>query len=196
VGLFRRKETLNEKLLRDAGLDPASLLGDRADAALAPPPSTLATLGVPDGTGVGPSEWDACVTVAAAGLPGQRVGFTALPGGDLLVEEEEGAGDLTPLADALEQHVPPPYRAVAARQEGDLWAVGAKRIEVARIRFAGGDALELSRKDSWEELRVDGEPSDAHVPELRQLGERAGADFYVKAERLDGELWEVRVNPL
>lgn len=195
MGLFRRKETLNEQLLRDAGLDPAFLLGG-GRAVLAPPPSILAAVGLPDGTAVGPAEWDACVTVTAPGVPGSRVAFTTLPDGDLIVGEADGDGDLSPLADAVEEHVSPPYRAVAARQEGDLWAVAAKRIEVARIAFAGGDSIELSRKDSWREERVDGESSDVSVPELERLGERMGADFYVKAERIDGDLWEVRASPL
>ncbi len=47
------------------------------------------------------------------------------------------------------------------------------------------------------ELRVDGEPTDAAVPvELQRLGERAGRDFCVEAQRIDGDFWEVRVSPL
>src|SRR5262249_55080237 len=136
-------------------------------------------------------------TVVAPGLQGDEVGFIALPEGDLIVEKEDGGGDLSPLADAIEQQVPTPYRAVAARQDGDRWGVGAKRIEVAEGAFPQGETLELSRKDSWDEFRVDGVPSDEVVPpELRRLGERTGRDFFVKAERIDGDLWEVRVSPL
>ena len=44
------------------------------------------------------------------------------------------------------------------------------------------------------ELRVDGEQSDAAIPpELAELGEAAGADYFVEALRIDGDLWEVRV---
>jgi hypothetical protein len=200
VGLFkRRQETLNEQLLREAGLDPAQVLGE----ALPPPPqpeptpSVLATVGVPDGSRVGPKEWDATFAVPVPGLPGNRIEFTTLPNGDLIVDEEAGDADLSPLADAVERSLGPPYRAVAARQEGDLWGVGAKRIEVAQIPFARGDSLELSNKDSWEEFRVDGQPSDAAIPPaLEQVGERAGPDYFVKAERIDGDLWEVRVSAL
>jgi hypothetical protein len=199
MGLFRRRqETLNEQLLREAGLDPAQVLGDAQPPPPAPEPtSVLATLGVPDGSRVGPKEWDATVAVEAPGLAGDRVEFTALPNGDLIVGEEAGDADLSPLADAVERNLHPPYRAVAARQEGDLWAVGAKRIEVVQFPFARGDSLELSSKDSWQEFRVDGEPTDAAAPAaLEQVRERAGADYFVKAERIDGDLWEVRVSAL
>jgi hypothetical protein len=198
MGLFRRRqETLNEQLLREAGLDPGQLLGNTAPPAPEPPSSVFTAVGLPDGSGVGPKEWDAFATVPAPGLAGSRIEFTTLPNGDLIVGEAEGDPDLSPLADAVERDVSPPYRAVASHQDGDLWAVGAKRIEVAEIPFGDGDALELSSKDSWEELRVDGEPSDASVPSaLEQIGGRTGPDYYVKAERIDGDFWEVRVSPL
>jgi hypothetical protein len=201
VGLFRRNRgTLNEQLLRQAGLDPAQVLGDEQPLPPRPEPtpSVLATVGVPDGSRVPPKEWDTTAAVRAPGLAGNRAVFTTLPNGDLIVDEDAGDGDLSPLADAVERNVTPPYRAVATRQDGDLWAVGAKRIAVARIAFPDGEKLELSRhRGEYSELRVDGEPSSAPVPlELERLGEDAGDDFYAEAERIDGELWEVKVTAL
>jgi len=200
VGLFRwRSETLNEQLLRQAGLDPAQALGDSPPPPppFEPPKSVLAAVGLPDGSGVGPKEWDAAVAVAAPGLVGDRIEFTTIPNGDVIVGEESGDADLSPLADAVERSVSPPYRAVAARQDGDLWAVGAKRIAVAQIPFPDADKLALSQHGDDRELRVDGEPSDASVPrELEQLGAAAGDSFYVEAERIDGDLWQVRVSAL
>jgi hypothetical protein len=199
VGLFRRRnETLNEQLLREAGLDPAQVLGDSpAPAAVEAPRSLVARLGVPDGAGVSPKEWDAAVTVSAPGLAGDRIEFTTIPNGDVIVGAETGDADISPLADAVERRIDPPYRAIASRQEGDLWAVGAKRIAVAQIPFPDGDKLELSRHGDDEELRVDGERSDEAVPpELERVGDAAGGDFYVEAERIDGDLWEVKVTTL
>jgi hypothetical protein len=199
VGLFRRRrETLNEQLLREAGLDPAQVLGDSQPP---PPPepskSILRVVGVPDGSSVSPREWDVAVPVAAPGLAGNRVEFTTIPNGDVIVSEEAGDADLSPLAEAVERHVRPPYRAVGTRQEGDLWAVGAKRIEVARIPFAEGEKLALARHGDNRDFRVDGEPSDAAIPHhLEALGEAAGDSFYVEAERIDGDLWEVKVTAL
>ena len=194
MGLFRkRSETYNERMLREAGL--LDWKRDRPPDP-GPGPSLLSRLGVPDGSSLSPREWDATVTATAPGLTGSRIEFTSLPGGDLLVDDEDDAGDLSPLADALDQDLQPPYRALAVRQHGDLWAAAARRIRTAQIDFANADTLELSRKDSWEDQRVDGEPSEASIPQLRQLGEEQGSDFYVKAERLDGDLWEVRVSAL
>jgi len=187
VGLFRRKrETYNDQLLREAGLDRIQL--DR--------PNVLETVGVPSGRAVGQADWDLSATVNAAGLAGDTIEFTTLPDGDVLIAEEQGDGDVSALSDAVEKELEPPYRARAARQDGDLWAVLANRIEVHSFSFPRAETLELSRKDSWQELRVDGEPSMGRAPELERLGERAGPDFFVKAERLEGGLWEVRVTPL
>jgi hypothetical protein len=199
VGLFRRRnETLNEQLLREAGLDSEPAL----DPPPEPPPSVQTVLGAPPpgwsalhGAGVGKGDWDMCVTATVPGLAGERVEFTTIPDGDVIVGEEAGDADLSPLAEAVERKVDPPYRAVAARQDGDLWAVGAKRIAVARIPFPVGDKLELSWNGSYSELRVDGEPDDdAVIPaELADLGQGGGASYFVEATRIDGDLWEVRV---
>jgi hypothetical protein len=136
------------------------------------------------------------VTVRATTLPGNRIEFKTLPNGDIIVEDEKGDGDLAPLAEAVEGHLDPPYWAIASRQDGDVWAVGARRIQVAEFELAEGDAIELIVNDGAEEVRVDGEPSDAQVPELVQLGERKGARYCVEAERIDGDFWEVQVNAL
>jgi hypothetical protein len=195
VPLFRKRETYNEQMLREAGLDRVRF----RDPAPTPPP-TLASVNLAALTlhgRLGPKEWDAVTTVVAPGIAGDRVEFTVLPEGDLIVETEEGDGDLSPLADAIEERIAPPYRAAGSRQEGDLWVVGAKAIGVATFPFPEADALQLSQSDGVAELRVDGEPSDAAPPvELQRLGEAAGADYSVEATRIDGDSWEVRVSPL
>jgi hypothetical protein len=202
VGLFRRRqETLNEQLLREAGLDPAQMLGDSAPSPpSAPPPPSLDPLepmrlrrGAPDGSTLQPRDWDAAVTVTVPELAGDEVKFTTIPNGDVIVSEESGDSDLSPLADAVEKKIDPPYRAVAARQDGALWAVCARRIQVAQIPFPAGEKLELSWNGEDEALRVDGEASDADIPrELEEIGEAAGQSYYVDALRIDGDLWEVR----
>ncbi len=206
MGLFRRRsETYNEQMLREAGLAGAVIPEPTpvSDATTTPAPPPAPVVPGPNWSPdllhhgrLGPKEWDAAVTVTAPGLAGDRIEFVTLPDGDVIVSEEEGDGDVSPLADAIEEHVSPPYRAVANRQRDDLWGVGARQIEVAQIPFPDADSLELSRKDSWEERRVDGEPADVRIPELERLGDRAGADFFVKAERIDGDFWEVRVSAL
>jgi hypothetical protein len=202
VGLFRRRtETLNEQLLREAGLEPSQMLGESPPAPppqpLEPPTSVLARAGVVDGSGVGPNEWDATAMTIVPGLVGSRAEFTTLPSGDVIVSQEDGSADLSPLADAIEQQLSPPYRAVASRQRGELWGVGAKRIQVAEIPFSWGSKLELAHNGNDAELRVDGESSDEEIPpELEQVGGAVGERFYVQAERIDGDLWEVRATAL
>jgi hypothetical protein len=199
LGLFRRRrDTLNEQLLRAAGLDPEQVLGEAAPPpGPLEPPSLISALGLPHDLRTGPNDWDTAITVTAPGLAGDRIEFTTIPNGDVIVGEETGDADLSVLADAVERKVSPPYRAAATRQDGDLWAVGAKRIEVAQIPFAEGDRLQLSRMGDDQELRVDGDPGEAAVPRtLERLGEAAGHSFYVEAERIDGDLWEVKVTAL
>ena len=207
MGLFRRKqETLNERLLREAGLDsgqafgnPTALTEPQPPPEPEPPPldRAFASDGLPHRLALGPKEWDAAVAVQAPALAGDRIEFTTIPNGDVIVSEESGDADLSPLADALEEHVSPPYRATAVRQEGSLWGVGAKRIQVAQIPFPQGDKLQLSRNGNDRELRVDSEPShEPAPPELERVGAAAADNFYVEANRIDGDLWEVKAAAL
>ena len=206
MGLFRRKQTtLNEKLLREAGLDPAQTLGDTAQAPeqqpepSQPPPLDRAfgSAALPDRWDPGPRDWDATAAVQVPALSGDRIEFTTIPNGDVIVSQESGDADLSPLADAVEQHVSPPYRVTAVRQEGTLWGVGAKRIRVEQIPFPQGERLQLSWNGDDREFRIDSEPSHAPVPpELERIGEPLGDSFYIEAQRIDGDLWEVKVSPL
>jgi hypothetical protein len=144
-----------------------------------------------------PGEYDVVVTMDVAGITGDSVEFATLPNGDVIVDDEQGDPDLSPLADAVERQLPPPYRVVARRQDGDLWSVAARGIDVLELDFAGGDEIELASLDGRIDLRVDGEPWGGRIPELEHAGEAAeGADYVVQAERLDGDLWEVRASPL
>jgi hypothetical protein len=112
----RREETLNEILLREAGLDGTA---SPANAATSPEPDEprlvdrFAAALVPEAlSGVAkPAPLtqldDAVTAVHAPGIGGDTVRFVALPNGDLIVEEEEGDDDLGDLASAVEQQVAP-----------------------------------------------------------------------------------------
>jgi hypothetical protein len=115
----------------------------------------------------------------------------ALEDGELLVED--GDGDLTPLADAIEQEVPRPYRADAVRRGETTWAVAARRLRVLQLPEPGGDEVELAIRGDERTLVVDGNRAFGTLPELEEL---ASGDSVVRASRLDGALWEVRVDPL
>jgi hypothetical protein len=174
LSLFRRKEPLHERLAREGGLVERE-------------PEPRAPWREPGIHGMQrPREWDATQTVEAPDIDGDAASFVALPDGSLLVEDGPDSS-LQPLADAVEQELPPPYRARAVRQDGDLWAVQARRIVVVKLRRPPeGDSIELTH----DALVVDGARTFGSVPELEGLGD------VVRAERLDGDLWEVQANPL
>jgi hypothetical protein len=185
VGLFRRREPLHERLAREAGLLEA------------PPPAPG-----PAWQEVGihgmhrPREWDATVTTDAPDVEGDSVRFVALPDGTLLVEEGTD-GSLEPLAAAVEHSVSAPYRAQAARQGESLWAIQARRIEVLALpNGPDGDTIDLTHTADGSTLAVDDARSFGSLPPLEARGEREGREYTVHAERLEGDLWEIRAAAL
>jgi hypothetical protein len=181
MGFFRR-ESLHERLAREGGLIE--------------PPSGRPAWGEVGIHGIARvREWDAVVTADAPEIEGDSVDFVALPDGSLLVEQEEGDAALEPLAAAVEDQLAPPYRARGARQTESLWAVSASRIQVARFE-ADGDRIELTETTDGKALRVDGMPSFGTIPALEKLGGAAGPAYAIHAQRLDADLWEVKVAAL
>ncbi|HVC87468.1 MAG TPA: hypothetical protein VNC40_08585 [Gaiellaceae bacterium] len=140
--------------------------------------------------------WDAVETATAPGLRGDVVHFVSLPDGTLVVEEDEPDGALTPLADAVEGMLPSPYRAEAVRRGPETWAVAASRISVAELRGLRGDRAELIVTRDGRTLQVDGRTTLGRAPALEQVGAGQGSEYVVRAERLDGELWQVEATPL
>jgi hypothetical protein len=202
---FRRGETLNERLLREAGLQEQQA----EPVADAGPPEPLdpvvafrrqfdSAAGALAGAGLPPRarHWDTFVTAEAPDVDGNEVDFVVLPDGTILVEEEEGDAALEPLANAVETKIAPPYRAKAVKQTDRIWAISAMQIQVARFE-QDGDTIELTQTSDGRALRVDGMPSFGGVPELERIGEaQAGPAYAVHAERLDADIWEVRVAAL
>ena len=201
MGLFRRqKETLNEQLLREMQQDDVR---EEEPTELHPVDPYAGTYPADDVLGIWrramarPGEYDAVVSVHAPDIAGDAVEFATLANGDVIVDTEQGDADLSPFADAVELHVEPPYRVVARRGEGDVWSVAARGIDVLEVQFSGGDEIELASVGGSLDVRVDGEPWSGHIPALEHAGEAAdGEDYVVQAERLDGDLWEVRASPL
>ncbi len=180
MGLFKRKP-LHEQLAEEGGLfEPVTQ-----------PPFTGA---IPE-TGIHgiprEREYDAVVTTDAPDVKGTTARFVGLEDGSLLVEEAEG--DVAALAEAIEQALSPPYRATAIRRDDSQWAVAASRLRVMELPELGGDELELAIRGEEKTLVVDGQRVFGTVPELEELAE---GDAVVRAARLDGGLWEVRVDPL
>ena len=144
-----------------------------------------------------PGEYDVFVVVEAPDVPGDTVAFATLPDGDVIVDTDQGDADLSPFADEIEKHLEAPYRAIARRQEDGAWSVAARGIDVLELDFDTGDEIELASVDGELDLKVDGAPWEGRIPALETAGEAAnGEDYVVQAERLDGNLWEVRASPL
>jgi hypothetical protein len=165
---FKRKEeeTYNEQLLREAGLDQP----EHEPLSVSRPPvwpllDRHATNAL-SGLGARPQEWEIYTTCQAPDVAGNAVEFAALPEGDLIVDEEQGDADLSPFADAVEKYLKPPYRAIGSREDGALWGVAARQIEVRRLQREG---------DEFED--VEGET-------------------VTRGTRLDGDLWEIRTDRL
>jgi len=186
VGLFRRREPLHARLAREAGLDEG------------PPP--LDPRPVWQEAGIHgmqrAREWDATVTADAPDIDGNSVRFVVLPDGTLLVED--GPDDsLEPLAAAVEQSVRPPYRAQAVRQGESLWVIQARRIEVIELPDGPeGDVIDLAHTADGSTLAIDDARVFGTLPRLEERGAREGREYTIHAERLDGDLWDVRAAAL
>jgi hypothetical protein len=142
-------------------------------------------------------EWDAVVTLAGAGAPGDEVRFVALPDGAIVVESPAHT-DAAPFAAALRDGIAPPYRALAVRRP-ELWAIGAVAIEVGRLDpDPRGDDLQLNRIGAALELTIDGVPADpAQAVALERIAaSRVDGPFAAHAQRIRGDLWELTVRAL
>ena len=186
---WRGREPLHEKLAREGGLGPEP--GRSLD-----PIARHAAWGAAGIHGVArPREWDAVMTVDAPELEGSELEFVALPDGTLLAED--ALGDLlAPLADALERELRPPYRAEAVNRGGGRWAVAARAIEVVELAGVDGDEISLALEGGQRTLLVDGRPAFGSVPALERVAAARFDAYAARVERLDGDLFELRLSPL
>jgi Fe2+ transport system protein FeoA len=196
VGLFRRRKPLHERLADAAGI---------TEALTEPVPSLAADTPGWDGEQRGEPgihgvprarRWDTVASAEAPALKGDTVHFVALADGTLVVDEDEPDGALASLADAVEQAIPPPYRAEAVRKGPEAWAVAASRIAIAQIPGLTGEQAELTSTREGRVLRIDGRTTMGSARELERLGETEGTEYVVLAKRLDGDLWEVEATAL
>jgi hypothetical protein len=182
MSLFRRREPLHQQLARSGGLVPAD------------PRPALQETGIHGMQR--PREWEVTLSAEAPGIEADAVRWVTLPDGTILVEEGPDVS-LEALAAAVEEQVQPPYRARAARQVDERWAVQASPIEVLVLPDApGGDTLELARNEEATTFAADGRQLFGTLAALERRGEREGRDYAVHAERLDGDFWEVRAAAL
>ncbi len=197
MGLFRRRRPLHEQLAREGGLSAALDGGTTAPGLAADAPGWDGLQrGEPGIHGVPRARrWDAVATAAAGEIRGDTVTFAKVgDGAPIGGDQPEQA--LRALAAAVEESLAPPYRAEAVRREGDLWAVGARRIQVAEVPGLAGEEAELVVRPDGSVLRVDGETTLRRAPGLEQVGAELGPERVVRAWRVVGETWEVEATPL
>jgi len=176
VSLFRRREPLHVRLMREGGLDGGAR----------PPHDTRPRWGESGIHGVHRlREWDEVTTVETDGPVEDEVEFFVLPDGTLVGDEDE-----VPLADGV--GLEPPFRAHAVMRGPNLWVVAARRIRVERVDHPG-EVVELTLREGERTLVVDGAPAFGGIPELEAL---ARGDAHIRATRIDGSDWEVSVDPL
>jgi hypothetical protein len=177
LSLFRRSEPLHVRLAREGGL----LLGPEEE-----PRGPWDAAGIHGLHRV--RERDVVATVDAPEIPGDRAEFVAISPEELVIQS--GPSDVAVLANTVERDLAPPYRAEAVRRDGTLWAVAARKIEVVRLPGVRGDEVELATHGDERTLVIDGEQTFGSIPELERPNQVA------RARRIDGELWELEVDPL
>jgi hypothetical protein len=185
MSLFRRREPLHVRLAREGGLIEQ------------PAPTLRPSWQEPGITGLWrPREADAVVTVDAPDVEGDAARFVALPDRTLLVEDGPDSS-LDGLAAAVEEKLQPPYRARAVRRGETLWAVEARQIEVLALPDApAGETIDVTHTSEGITVAVEGQQIFGSLPALEQRGQQEGRDYTVHAERLDGDLWEIKAAPL
>ena len=134
MSLFRRKESLHERLAREGGLvEPER-----------EPPAPWREVGVHGMQR--PREWDATQTVEAPGIEGDAATFVVLPDGSVLVEEGSDS-ELQPLADRR-RNVAGAFAARPAYGEivlvDDVYTSGATAsAAAAALRAAGAENVDV-----------------------------------------------------
>jgi hypothetical protein len=214
VGLFRRDRPIHEQLAEAGGIEVDFDADSRLEAAAPARDAEGPAAGVDDSFADQPPgwqnrptsalhgqptrerRWDVVTTVEAPDLMGNSVKFTAIPDGTLVMDEDEPDDSLAPLADAVEASVRPPYRAEAVRQNRTRWSVAAVRINVVEASGLDGDEAELVTTEESSTLTIDGRAVYGSVPAFERIGEAHGSTYVVRAERIDGDLWQVEALPL
>ncbi|HEU5064413.1 MAG TPA: hypothetical protein VFT86_00800 [Gaiellaceae bacterium] len=199
MGFFKRERPIHEQLAAEAGLDIDGLddelaagAGESIQTRVPMPSDLLAVHGIPR-----EREWDAVASAQAPDLPGEGLEYVALADGTFVVDEDVPEGSLSPLADALESQISPPYHGYAFWQQDDVWAVAAKRVQVVEVpEDVPGDEVELTVNDGVRSTVVDGEESGAELSSLETFASQQFGSFVLRASRLDDLLWEVTIIPL
>ena len=137
--------------------------------------------------------WDVVTAADAPELTGDTVSFVALGDGTLVVDDDIPDGSATPLADAIEKELEPPYEAAGVRREdeGGIWRVAAVAVLIAPAEPGVTERVELARVGGDVSATIDGAEAAAGSapPGLLELLDGLDGDAAVTAERLDETTW-------
>jgi hypothetical protein len=151
-----------------------------------------------------PREWDATAFVALPELAGSDA--TRLEGHVLA---ESVVGELPErLVAELDTELERPYAVLAVRRTGEHWAVGARRLRAEELRLPAatpGERLEVVVSPEGERTAAaDGAPVEGWVDpavaeaiaEIERRGRKRFEAFAARADKLDGDRWELTIDPL
>ncbi len=92
--------------------------------------------------------------------------------------------------------VGPPYRAAAARSEGDSWTAVAESVRIVELPGVGADEVELTVVDGVRTLTFGDDETDRAAPGPRCPRRASTMTSRIHAERVDGDAFAVDVFPL
>jgi hypothetical protein len=156
-----------------------------------------------------PRQWDATIAVELPELERETVaelGFMAFA--DAVVGPESApAGVCERIAAALDGEVERPYEALVVRRGATAWMAGARRVnaELVRLPDLRAELIEVAVSPDGEvSAALDGdvvaglvEPSvDAALREVERRGRARFEAFAARADNLDGERWQLTIDPL
>jgi hypothetical protein len=224
--LFGPRETQNERLLREAGLQSAQVSRPAPEPTPDPEPEPEVApepVEADPVSGLPPvwaqpessvptyhrlptasdaslrrlQEWRPLASANAPELRGAEILFFALEDGSVIVDEQEGDAPLDPLLDALDSRIEPPYKAQAIHLGAAQWSIAARPIDVVELPDVKADELTVARYA--DEVVVDDEPVADPAPyrPLEKVAAGHGyADYVAELTRLEDPLFAVQLTPL
>lgn len=139
-----------------------------------------------------PGGYDAFGWTDAPGVAGTRLEFVVLPNRSLIVLQQDGEEPLDVFAEAVETQIAPPYRARARREKGDRWSVYARATQILELPGVDTDELEVTVLAGESTATVDGDLG----PLYALADERGYHEFFARAEWLEDDVYEVRMEAL
>ena len=136
------------------------------------------------------------VSLLAPNAAGDYAAFVSLPEQLLIVEEQEGDGDLGIFADAVEKRLSAPYRARVLRVDERRFVIVANEIETIELPGLTGDELLVFAMPDGERTAIlDGKKLTLSQPELEPVLEES-APCLLRLENVDESIWELSVDLL